>query len=93
MNCAKNKKLPTLPSDEIRNKLHKSSTTKVTEQLIIKNLLSDYDWRIRPQGQNKSWPDTGGPVVITVNIFLRSISKIDDVNMVWDNIVVLKLIY
>jgi protein tyrosine phosphatase (PTP) superfamily phosphohydrolase (DUF442 family) len=25
--------------------------------------------------------DTGGPVIVTVNIFLRSISKIDDVNM------------
>lgn len=26
--------------------------------------------------------DTGGPVKVTVNIYLRSISKIDDVNMV-----------
>lgn len=25
--------------------------------------------------------DTGGPVVVSVNIYLRSISKIDDVNM------------
>lgn len=25
--------------------------------------------------------DTGGPVLVTVNIYLRSISKIDDVNM------------
>lgn len=26
-------------------------------------------------------PDTGGPVLVSVNIYLRSISKIDDVNM------------
>lgn len=61
---------------------YKPSATKTIEQVIIKNLLKGYDWRIRPQGLNDSWSDTGGPVSITVNIFFRSISKIDDVNMV-----------
>uniref|UniRef100_A0A1I7RLY8 Neur_chan_LBD domain-containing protein n=2 Tax=Bursaphelenchus xylophilus TaxID=6326 RepID=A0A1I7RLY8_BURXY len=54
---------------------------KLKEQDIIQRVLRDYDWRVRPRGANDSWPDTGGPVVVSVNIYLRSISKIDDVNM------------
>ncbi|KAI6229234.1 BMA-AVR-14, isoform d [Aphelenchoides besseyi] len=54
---------------------------KLKEQDIIQRILKDYDWRVRPRGHNDSWPDTGGPVVVSVNIYLRSISKIDDVNM------------
>ncbi|KAI6226375.1 BMA-AVR-14, isoform b [Aphelenchoides fujianensis] len=54
---------------------------KLKEQDIIQRVLKDYDWRVRPRGYNDSWPDTGGPVVVSVNIYLRSISKIDDVNM------------
>ncbi|CAJ0960595.1 unnamed protein product, partial [Mesorhabditis belari] len=54
---------------------------KLKEQEIIQRVLKDYDWRVRPRGTNESWPDTGGPVIVTVNIYLRSISKIDDVNM------------
>uniref|UniRef100_A0AC34QAG7 Ig-like domain-containing protein n=1 Tax=Panagrolaimus sp. JU765 TaxID=591449 RepID=A0AC34QAG7_9BILA len=54
---------------------------KLKEQDIIQRVLKDYDWRVRPRGSNESWPDTGGPVVVSVNIYLRSISKIDDVNM------------
>ncbi|CAD6184816.1 unnamed protein product [Caenorhabditis auriculariae] len=54
---------------------------KLKEQEIIQRVLKDYDWRVRPRGLNTSWPDTGGPVLVTVNIYLRSISKIDDVNM------------
>ncbi|CAJ0577752.1 unnamed protein product, partial [Mesorhabditis spiculigera] len=54
---------------------------KLREQEIIQRALKDYDWRVRPRGTNESWPDTGGPVIVTVNIYLRSISKIDDVNM------------
>jgi len=54
---------------------------KLKEQDIIQRVLKDYDWRVRPRGSNDSWPDTGGPVVVSVNIYLRSISKIDDVNM------------
>nr|ABK20343.1 glutamate-gated chloride channel [Parascaris equorum] len=54
---------------------------KLKEQEIIQRTLKDYDWRVRPRGNNMSWPDTGGPVLVSVNIYLRSISKIDDVNM------------
>ncbi|EJD74807.1 CBR-AVR-14 protein [Loa loa] len=54
---------------------------KLKEQEIIQRTLKDYDWRVRPRGSNLSWPDTGGPVLVSVNIYLRSISKIDDVNM------------
>uniref|UniRef100_A0A7E4W662 Ig-like domain-containing protein n=1 Tax=Panagrellus redivivus TaxID=6233 RepID=A0A7E4W662_PANRE len=54
---------------------------KLKEQDIIQRVLKDYDWRVRPRGNNETWPDTGGPVVVKVNIYLRSISKIDDVNM------------
>ncbi|KAK0403400.1 hypothetical protein QR680_016895 [Steinernema hermaphroditum] len=54
---------------------------KLKEQDIIQRVLKDYDWRVRPRGTNDSWPDTGGPVHVSVNIYLRSISKIDDVNM------------
>ncbi|VDK52144.1 unnamed protein product [Anisakis simplex] len=54
---------------------------KLKEQEIIQRALKDYDWRVRPRGGNLSWPDTGGPVLVSVNIYLRSISKIDDVNM------------
>ncbi|CAI5437722.1 unnamed protein product [Caenorhabditis angaria] len=56
-------------------------TKKMKEQEVIQRVLKDYDWRVRPRGLNSSWPDTGGPVLVTVNIYLRSISKIDDVNM------------
>ncbi|CAL2029783.1 unnamed protein product [Caenorhabditis brenneri] len=57
------------------------SKRKLKEQEIIQRILKDYDWRVRPRGMNATWPDTGGPVLVTVNIYLRSISKIDDVNM------------
>ncbi|KAI6171461.1 BMA-AVR-14, isoform d [Aphelenchoides bicaudatus] len=61
--------------------MHKRPKKKLKEQDIIQRVLKDYDWRVRPRGFNDSWPDTGGPVVVSVNIYLRSISKIDDVNM------------
>lgn len=54
---------------------------KLKEQDIIQRSLKDYDWRVRPRGLNTSWADTGGPVIVSVNVYLRSISKIDDVNM------------
>ncbi|CEF67648.1 GluClalpha [Strongyloides ratti] len=54
---------------------------RMKEQTVIQRILQDYDWRVRPRGNNESWPDTGGPVEVKVNIYLRSISKIDDVNM------------
>ncbi|KAE9420565.1 hypothetical protein Angca_003880, partial [Angiostrongylus cantonensis] len=56
------------------------------EQLTIKKLLENperyYDWRVRPSGRlGDSDNDDPEPIFITVNMYLRSISKIDDVNM------------
>ncbi|KAK5981218.1 Glutamate-gated chloride channel [Trichostrongylus colubriformis] len=58
------------------------------EQEIIKHLLeskySNYDWRVRPRGRLGAADDEdydNEPVIITVNMYLRSISKVDDVNM------------
>ncbi|XP_037922281.1 glutamate-gated chloride channel isoform X7 [Hermetia illucens] len=47
---------------------------KVLDQILGTN---KYDARIRPSGVN----GTDGPAVVYVNIFVRSISKIDDVTM------------
>ncbi|CAG9568382.1 unnamed protein product [Danaus chrysippus] len=50
------------------------------EKQILDQILGPgrYDARIRPSGIN----GTDGPAVVSVNIFVRSISKIDDVTMV-----------
>ncbi|ETN85406.1 putative glutamate-gated chloride channel, partial [Necator americanus] len=49
---------------------------------IIKKLLNKgYDWRVRPPGINLTAKGSHGPVVVSVNMLIRSISKIDDVNM------------
>uniref|UniRef100_A0A7E4WBX2 Ig-like domain-containing protein n=1 Tax=Panagrellus redivivus TaxID=6233 RepID=A0A7E4WBX2_PANRE len=54
------------------------------EQRIIRNLLEGgvdtYDWRVRPQGTLNPVSENQ-PVDVTVNMYLRSISKVDDVNM------------
>ncbi|NP_001171233.1 glutamate-gated chloride channel isoform X4 [Nasonia vitripennis] len=49
------------------------------EKQVLDNILGpgSYDARIRPSGEN----GTDGPAVVRVNIFVRSISKIDDVTM------------
>ncbi|XP_043503247.1 glutamate-gated chloride channel-like isoform X1 [Polistes fuscatus] len=49
------------------------------EKEVLDNILGPgrYDARIRPSGEN----GTDGPAVVRVNIFVRSISKIDDVTM------------
>lgn len=61
----------------------------VLEQDMIKSLLGEqpgsiYDWRIRPRGMETSdevsWR-LPQPVFVTVNMYLRTISKVDDVNM------------
>ena len=64
-----------------------SSDTELLEQLLTKG----YDWRVRPPGEDgkesggilPSYSGTlhGGPVVVSVNMLIRSISKIDNVNM------------
>ncbi|XP_068983860.1 glutamate-gated chloride channel isoform X6 [Bombus flavifrons] len=49
------------------------------EKEVLDDILGPgrYDARIRPSGEN----GTDGPTNVNVNIFLRSISKIDDYNM------------
>ncbi|XP_012139410.1 glycine receptor alpha 1 isoform X6 [Megachile rotundata] len=49
------------------------------EKQVLDNILGPgrYDARIRPSGENA----TDGPTIVKVNIFLRSISKIDDYYM------------
>ncbi|KAL3108039.1 hypothetical protein niasHT_018201 [Heterodera trifolii] len=65
------------------------------EQNIIQRLLHSennaakelYDWRVRPRGtvaalSGSQWSgDFDMPVMVDVNMYLRSISKVDDVNM------------
>ncbi|EYC44942.1 hypothetical protein Y032_0445g1589 [Ancylostoma ceylanicum] len=52
-----------------------SSDTELLEKLLSKG----YDWRVRPPGADGTIH--GGPVVVAVNMLIRSISKIDNVNM------------
>ncbi|XP_008543811.1 glutamate-gated chloride channel isoform X3 [Microplitis demolitor] len=49
------------------------------EKEVLDDILGEkkYDARIRPSGEN----GTDGPTIVNVNIFLRSISKIDDYKM------------
>ncbi|CAJ0957051.1 unnamed protein product, partial [Mesorhabditis belari] len=54
-----------------------SSDTEIIKKLLNKG----YDWRVRPPGINLTLPGSHGPVVVAVNMLIRSISKIDDVNM------------
>ncbi|PIC27400.1 hypothetical protein B9Z55_019667 [Caenorhabditis nigoni] len=54
-----------------------SSDTEIIKKLLGKG----YDWRVRPPGINLTIPGTHGAVIVTVNMLIRSISKIDDVNM------------
>uniref|UniRef100_A0A915PSR5 Uncharacterized protein n=1 Tax=Setaria digitata TaxID=48799 RepID=A0A915PSR5_9BILA len=59
-----------------------SETLAFTDTDIINKLLGKgYDWRVRPPGTNLSIAGGHGPVVVSVNMLIRSISKIDDVNM------------
>ncbi|XP_020710741.2 glutamate-gated chloride channel isoform X2 [Athalia rosae] len=63
--------------------LHPSRSIKPNFREVEKRVLDEilgpgsYDARIRPSGEN----GTDGPAVVHVNIFVRSISKIDDVTM------------
>lgn len=54
------------------------------EQKVIRRLLEggpdSYDWRVRPRGTLNPLVEDP-PVDVTVNMYLRSISKVDDVNM------------
>ena len=50
------------------------------EKKILDTVMGStvYDSRIRPNGMN----DTDAATLVTVNLFVRSFSKIDDVKMV-----------
>ncbi|XP_044017404.1 glutamate-gated chloride channel isoform X8 [Aphidius gifuensis] len=52
---------------------------RAKEKEVLDDILGEktYDARIRPSGEN----GTDGPTYVHVNIFVRSISKIDDVTM------------
>ncbi|KAE9413919.1 hypothetical protein Angca_009162 [Angiostrongylus cantonensis] len=52
-----------------------SMDTEILERLLSRG----YDWRVRPPA--KDGTIYSGPVVVSVNMLIRSISKIDNVNM------------
>ncbi|KAI6190334.1 Glutamate-gated chloride channel [Aphelenchoides bicaudatus] len=62
---------------ELGARANASSDTEIINKLLNRG----YDWRVRPPGTNLSIPGSHGPVVVVVNMLIRSISKIDDVNM------------
>uniref|UniRef100_A0AC35GDH0 Uncharacterized protein n=1 Tax=Panagrolaimus sp. PS1159 TaxID=55785 RepID=A0AC35GDH0_9BILA len=74
-------KLPPANSPKV---VYKGYERLLDEQRIIRRLLEDgpesYDWRVRPRGTLSTSPEDQ-PVGVTVNMYLRSISKVDDVNM------------
>uniref|UniRef100_A0A0K0FLZ8 GluClalpha (inferred by orthology to a D. melanogaster protein) n=1 Tax=Strongyloides venezuelensis TaxID=75913 RepID=A0A0K0FLZ8_STRVS len=72
-----------LPEEEKEEKTQKKENIKSESHTDILNTLlnNGYDWRVRPPGTNLSIPGTHGPVKVFVNLLIRSISKIDDVNM------------
>ncbi|WKY12841.1 hypothetical protein Q1695_004001 [Nippostrongylus brasiliensis] len=54
---------------------------QTSDTVILERLLSTgYDWRVRPRGAAQG-TISSGPVVVNVNMLIRSISKIDNVNM------------
>ncbi|XP_053214290.1 glutamate-gated chloride channel-like [Panonychus citri] len=74
-------------NDEINNNPKSHSNLRTKEKKILDEIIGDgrYDNRIRPSGFNYSvdGSDDGndGPCFVVVNIFLRSISKISDLDM------------
>jgi hypothetical protein len=60
------------------SKIEKTNYRQKEKQVLDSILGKGYDKRIRPSGKN----DTDGPATINVNIYLRTISRIDDVKMV-----------
>ncbi|CAJ0582653.1 unnamed protein product, partial [Mesorhabditis spiculigera] len=66
----------TVPSSPVAEDPNKISDTEIMKDL----LTNGYDWRVRPPGTNSSILG-GGAVIVWVNMLIRSISKIDNVNM------------
>ena len=67
---------------------YKSNSPKVMnyrqlEKRILDRILQPaiYDSQIRPKGVSTNVTDTDGPTKVTVNLFVRSFEKIDDVKM------------
>uniref|UniRef100_A0AC34RBS0 Glutamate-gated chloride channel n=1 Tax=Panagrolaimus sp. JU765 TaxID=591449 RepID=A0AC34RBS0_9BILA len=62
---------------------NENNESNLTEQQIITNLLGNnsqhYDWRKRPRGTLKPTSDHH-PVDVSCNLFLRSISEVDEIN-------------
>lgn len=42
--------------DELRGGPLAPKKKKLKEQDIIQRVLKDYDWRVRPRGNNDTWP-------------------------------------
>jgi len=62
-----------------------SASFRLKEKEILDKILggSNYDFRIRPSGSILNVTgDEDGPVIVRVNIYVRSIARIDDVKMV-----------
>lgn len=59
------------------SRIEKVNYRQKEKQVLDDILGKGYDKRIRPSGKN----DTDGPATINVNIYLRTISRIDDVKM------------
>jgi len=62
-----------------------NANIRLKEKQILDQIIGDsnqYDSRIRPAGNKTSEStDTDGPALVNVNIYVRSISRIDDVAM------------
>ncbi|GBL96717.1 Glutamate-gated chloride channel [Araneus ventricosus] len=56
-----------------------SRTSMELERTVLNSIFEGYDPTIRPTGKNGT-----GPVVVTINTYIRSLSNIDDVKMVYD---------
>lgn len=59
------------------SRIEKVNYRQKEKQVLDSILGQGYDKRIRPSGRN----ETDGPAIINVNIYLRTISRIDDVKM------------
>ncbi|CAL1267167.1 unnamed protein product [Larinioides sclopetarius] len=56
-----------------------SRTSMELERTVLNSIFQSYDPTIRPTGKNGT-----GPVEVTINTYIRSLSNIDDVKMVYD---------
>jgi len=56
---------------------------RAIEKQILDSIIGEgrYDSRIRPSGANSTTTGSDGPAMVRVNIYVRSISRIDDVTM------------